>query len=178
MRQLMRQRKAEMSREQKIREAEELCEEVMATKRWQEARTVLLYWALNDELNVEPLIDDLQSRGGTVLLPTCVGDDLVLREYEGKEQMRTGDFGIAEPTGRIWGEEKYGEVDMVVVPGVAFDREGGRLGRGRGFYDRLLPKLAESWKMGVGWSIQLVEKVERDERDVLMDEVRIGKKGN
>ena len=171
MRRLVRERKAQLNEEERKRESDEVCRKVMATDKWQNAKTTLLYWALKDETDVGLLIDDLYTRGGTVLLPTCVGDDLVLRVYEGKEKMRIGDFDIAEPTGRIFEEKDYGKIELVIVPGMAFDNKGGRLGRGRGFYDRLLKKLPNCHKMGVCWSVQMVDEVVMEEDDVRMDQL-------
>lgn len=174
MRRLIRERKTQLSEEERRRESREVCRKVMATDKWQNAKTALLYWALKDETDVGKLIDDLYARGGTVLLPTCVGDDLVLREYEGKEKMRTGAFNIAEPTGRVFEKKDYGKIDLVIVPGMAFDHKGGRMGRGRGFYDRLLKDLPNCYKMGVCWSVQMVDEVVMEDEDVKMEEVVCG----
>lgn len=171
MRRLVRERKAQLNEEERRRKSDEVCRRVMATDKWQNAKTALLYRALKDETDVGLLIDDLYTRGGTVLLPTCVGEDLVLRVYEGKEKMRIGDFDIAEPTGRIFEEKDYGKIELVIVPGMAFDNKGGRLGRGRGFYDRLLKKLPNCHKMGVCWSVQMVDEVVMEKDDVRMEEV-------
>ncbi len=171
MRRYIRKQKALLSLEERTRESELVCRSVMATAQWQKAATVLLYWALKDETDVGLLIDDLHGRGGTVLLPTCVGDDLVLREYEGRQKMVTGAFDIAEPTGRIFEEAEYGKIDLAIVPGMAFDRQGGRMGRGRGYYDRLLKKLPHCYKMGVCWSVQMMERVEMNDEDVRMESV-------
>lgn len=171
MRRLVRERKAQLSEEERSRESNEVCRKVMVSDIWQNTKTALLYWALKDETDVGELIDDLYARGGMVLLPTCVGDDLVLRIYDGKEKMAIGAFDIAEPTGQVFEEKDYGKIDLVIVPGMAFDHKGGRLGRGRGFYDRLLKKLPNCYKMGVCWSVQMMEEVVMEEEDVRMEEV-------
>lgn len=72
-----------------------------------------------------------------ILLPVVTGDDLELRVYTGPGDLATGAYGIEEPTGALFTD--YDAIDFIVVPGVAFDRNGNRLGRGKGYYDRLLP---------------------------------------
>ena len=62
-------------------------------------------------------------------------------------------------------------IELVVVPGMAFDKQGHRLGRGKGYYDRLLPKLTNAYKLGVCFPYQYIEEVPTDEHDIRMDEV-------
>lgn len=145
------------------------CNSVLETREWKEAKVVLLYMSMKDETNTRILVKEAWEEGKTVLLPTCVGEDLVLRVYEGEGRMRTGDFGIMEPVGMIYDEGEYRNIDLAIVPGMAFDRLGGRLGRGRGFYDRLLPKLCNCHKIGLCWEVQIVECVPMEEDDVAMD---------
>jgi 5-formyltetrahydrofolate cyclo-ligase len=96
---------------------------------------------------------------------------MIFREYTGPEDLQVGEFGIAEPTrGRILRPEM---IDLMVVPGVAFDRAGHRLGRGAGYYDRYLssPHAAGVYKMGVCFPWQSVESVPTEPHDIAMDEV-------
>ena len=74
-----------------------------------------------------------------------------------------------EPTGEVF--DNYTDIDLAVIPGVAFDKDGNRMGRGKGYYDRLLPKLGNTYKIGICLPFQLVEKIPTDEHDVRMDEV-------
>ena len=173
LRKIIRQRKAALSCEERKRLSHEVCRKVMETEVWQEARTIFLYMAMDDEVDTRELIADGMRKGKTVVLPTCVGNDLVLRVYEGEESMVSGAYGIMEPTGRVMEEKDYGEIDLAVVPGVAFDKDGGRMGRGRGFYDRTLRKMPRCYKMGVCWEVQMVEKVPMDEFDIKMNNVII-----
>ena len=137
--------------------------------RWQAAPTVCLYWALPDEVQTRALCFAAMKEK-TVLLPVVQGEDLVLRRFEGEEQLRNDNpLHIFEPCGADWDDLQA--VDLVVVPGVAFDRTGRRLGRGRGFYDRLLKNTPNALKIGVAFDFQLLESIPTEEFDVKMDRV-------
>jgi 5-formyltetrahydrofolate cyclo-ligase len=132
------------------------------------ASTVLLYHSLPDEVDTHAFVRKWW-RAKRLLLPVVVGADLELREYKGEESMALGRFGIEEPVGKAFTD--YGGIDLAVVPGVAFDRRGNRLGRGRGYYDRLLPSLPSTYKIGICFPFQLVEEVPAEPFDIRMDEV-------
>ena len=135
-----------------------------------DAHTVLLYSALPDEVPTQPLLNRLSTEGKTVLLPRVVSDtDMELRRYTGSNDLEQGAYGIMEPTGELFID--YDNIDVAVVPGMAFDREGHRLGRGKGYYDRFLTRLPHTYKIGVCFPFQLVDHVPADAHDILMDEV-------
>ena len=92
-----------------------------------------------------------------------------LRRYTGPSDLAQGAYKIMEPTGEVF--DNYTDIDLAVIPGVAFDKDGNRMGRGKGYYDRLLPKLGNTYKIGICLPFQLVEKIPTDEHDVRMDEV-------
>lgn len=134
------------------------------------ADTLLLYSALPDEVPTQSLIDELVAQGKTVLLPRVVNDtEMELRQYTGMQDLQAGAFGILEPTGKLFTD--YEKIDVVVVPGMAFDKEGHRLGRGKGYYDRFLAKIRNTYKIGLCFPWQLVDNVPTDEHDILMDEI-------
>ena len=85
------------------------------------------------------------------------------------QDLQAGAFGILEPTGKLFTD--YEKIDVVVVPGMAFDKEGHRLGRGKGYYDRFLAKIRNTYKIGLCFPWQLVDNVPTDEHDILMDEI-------
>ena len=148
----------------------ELSEKIMSlleqTPQFQKASCVVLYHALPREVQTAAFIDKWYQKKN-ILLPLVVGDDLRLLLYEGTGSLKMGAFGILEPRedGRELLEEK---IDLIVVPGIAFDKERNRLGRGRGYYDRLLGRLNVP-KIGIGFGFQLVPSVPTEPFDRKMD---------
>lgn len=171
----MRQRKQQYTQQQ----LEELSLPVLARlrPRLAEARTILAYYSLPDEVNTHQLIDDLLADGKTVLLPTVIGEGLMeWHVYSSKSELKNGAFGIGESAGELYsGFSKYtspSEKQMIaLVPGVAFDAVGRRLGRGKGYYDRFLAAHPHIYKIGVCFDFQRVMEVPVDEQDVPVDEV-------
>ncbi|MBX9742979.1 MAG: 5-formyltetrahydrofolate cyclo-ligase [Chthoniobacterales bacterium] len=113
-----------------------------------------------------------QSHNGAITgaAPLANSHELELYEWNPGALWMRGPYGLREPDPQSWKQVEPQEVDLALIPGLAFDLQGGRLGRGGGFYDRLLS--LPSWKgfkVGIAWSWQLVEHVTREPHDVLMD---------
>ena len=132
------------------------------------ADTILLYASLPDEVDTRDLIDRWHKQK-RILLPKVCGDELTLHIYTGPDCLQTGAFGINEPTGKTFND--YDKISLAVVPGMAFDSRGHRLGRGKGYYDRLLPLLKNAYKIGICFGFQFVPGVPADEHDIMMDEI-------
>ena len=167
LRKMIRQRKQQHS----VDESSAFINRLKDNSHFLHAHTLLLYSALPDEVPTQTLIDELVAQGKTVLLPRVVSDtDMELRRYSGPADLQQGAFGIMEPTGELFTD--YAAIDVAIIPGMAFDDEGHRLGRGKGYYDRFLAKLSPStYKIGLCFSWQLVDHVPTDEHDIPMDEV-------
>ena len=136
---------------------------------FRQAGTVLLYWSMDDEVQTHDFVARWYQEK-TLLLPCVDGERLRLRQYTGPECMSPGpQFGIAEPTGPEFTD--LDRIGAIIVPGVAFDNAGHRMGRGRGFYDRLLKSVPHACKIGVAFGFQMVESVPTEPHDVKMDMV-------
>lgn len=132
----------------------------------QKSNVVLLYHSLPDEVCTHELIHTLAAAGKTVLLPTVVGNDLQLHEYTGNHQLSaSATFGIQESEGPIFTD--YAKIDLAIVPGMAFTPQGDRLGRGKGYYDRLLPHL-HCPLVGLAFSFQIVPNIPCEPHDIRM----------
>jgi 5-formyltetrahydrofolate cyclo-ligase len=135
------------------------------------ANVVLLYWSMSDEVQTHSFVNRWYNQK-TLLLPCVDGDNLRLRHYTGPDCMVAGEqFGIGEPSKEKSAEWDAEKVDLIVVPGVAFDRKGNRMGRGRGFYDRLLKSTPNALKVGVCYDFQMLDCIPVEEFDVPMDRI-------
>ena len=165
----MRERKRAVSMEEKLRRSDTIMQLVEQQEAFRRATVVLLYWSMSDEVQTHAFVERWYKEK-TLLLPCVQGDNLVLRQYTGPECLVAGEqFGIGEPTGPVWND--LDAVELIVVPGVAFDHQGNRMGRGRGFYDRLLKTTPNAKKIGVAFDFQMIEHVPVEPFDVKMDHV-------
>ena len=168
LRNLMRQRKEQFTQQQ-------LCElslPIIARIKplLSGTKTIVAYYSLADEVDTHCLIEELIAEGKTVYLPRVVDqENMVLSRYTGVESLREGAFGIMEPVGDPMPDDEI--VDVVLVPGMAFDAEGHRLGRGKGYYDRFLSKLNNPHLqlIGVCFDFQKVDIVPTEPCDVSVD---------
>ena len=130
---------------------------------------VCAYVPDDDEAGGSGLLSRLVDSGARVLLPVspAVGP-LGWAEYAGPADLAPGRFGIPVPSAPPDGPETIAGADLVLVPAVAVDRRGNRLGRGKGFYDRLLSS-TKATKIGVAYEFQLVDSIPTEPHDVKMD---------
>ena len=163
LRKQMRQSKAALTAEEKVAESRAVWEHVENIPEFSQVQHILLYHSLPDELSTHLVIDRWVACGKTIYLPVVVGDDLVVRRYS-SEAMQQGAFDIMEPTGY---DIDTDVLQLIIVPGVAFDSAGNRLGRGKGYYDRLLSR-TQAVCVGVCYNCQLVEAVPAEVHDRVM----------
>ncbi|MBR6927107.1 MAG: 5-formyltetrahydrofolate cyclo-ligase [Bacteroidaceae bacterium] len=134
-----------------------------------EAEHVLLFVSLPDEPDTKSLLNKYSNKKN-LYLPAVVGDDIEVRVFKSAEQLNRGAFDILEPNGDTLADLSV--LDLVVTPGVAFDKEGHRLGRGRGYYDRLFArKELRAKRIGYAFPFQIVGAVPTEPYDRKMDSV-------
>lgn len=129
-------------------------------------RVALVYAAANLEVDIEPAAAELRRRGVRTLYPRVRGEDLDLVPVGDTDPLVAGHRGIREPLGQSADPTL---VDAVVVPGVAFDLRGRRLGQGGGHYDRLLPRIGDALRVGVAFACQIVPRIPDEPHDIAMD---------
>ena len=145
-----------------------ICDRLLALPEVQRATTALVFWSFGSEVDTGPILERLEDRGVQVALPRIEGDDIVPVRYRRGDRLSEAVFGVREPAaGRVLAGP---DVDVVIVPGVAFDREGQRLGYGRGFYDRFL-RSTDAFRVAIGFELQLVDDVPHGRGDVPMDAI-------
>lgn len=173
---ITRARVAEPDKDEKSRA---ILERVFALPAFRDARAVQFYLDTGSEVRTRSFIPRAVELGKRVIVPYCAQDKRgqeVLRLFplESLDELEAGAFGILEPKvalrdrpGKQW---DIRDVDLVLVPGVVFDRRGGRIGHGRAYYDELL-RLArpDCWLVGLAYECQVVDEVPMGPQDVYMD---------
>lgn len=153
-----------LSEAEKLAAAEEVFARLEQTAAFLMADRILMYHSLPDELPTRRFLDKWHDRKH-FYLPRVNGVNLDILPYE-QSRLELGAFHIEEPTGDDTVDPA--EIELIVVPAVAYDRKGNRLGRGKGFYDRLLSSTAAT-KVGIGYEFQIVDELPTEEHDVPMD---------
>lgn len=136
------------------------------------AKTIAGYWPIGDEINCRPAIEKFASEGTQVALPVVAGQGqvLIFRAWKPGERLETGPFGTSHPGNG----SAVCTPDVLLLPLVAFDHKGQRLGYGAGYYDRTIATLRANGKIlavGVGYDEQEIEHIPADDHDQVMDAV-------
>lgn len=144
----------------------QICRRLEELQPLQQAQVIMGFSSIRNEVNLSPLLKKLQNQGRTILLPRVEGDNLQAVEFRPGAAMGRGSFSIQEPLGEPFAVDK---IDVVIVPGLVFDAGGYRLGYGRGYYDRFLPRLSKyCFICGVCYEFQVVDNVYPHSGDVPM----------
>lgn len=159
----LRDLKSDREEESKI-----LCEKILELEEYQRAEKILSFMNFGSEVEIESLNQKILEANKKLYLPRVEKDgELSIVEYG--EGFSIGSFGIREPIGKSY----FGELDLIITPGLAFDREGNRLGYGKGYYDRVFTCYSEVLKVAPIFDVQLVEKVPTEEHDIKIDVIII-----
>ncbi|MBI9032972.1 MAG: 5-formyltetrahydrofolate cyclo-ligase [Bacteroidales bacterium] len=158
--------KKTISLEEKKQRSIAILEKLEQLEEFQKAKVVMLYWSMADEV----FTHDFALKWVTqkrIILPAVDGSELRFKEFIGMDTMQEGEgFGIMEPVGADFDQAE--NIDLIVVPGVAFDLQYNRMGRGKAYYDKTLKKL-NAFKVGVCFKFQLLNQVPVDQHDIKMD---------
>lgn len=132
---------------------------------FQNAKNIFIYNSMEDEVQTFDFIHKW-AKEKNFYLPVVIDDDIVFRSCTSSVQFKESNFGIMEPVGDNFTE--YKKVDLIIIPGVAFDRKKNRMGRGRGYYDRFLKNI-KAPKMGICFDFQLFDEIPAEPYDIQMD---------
>lgn len=156
-----------MTREEVVAGSDRLQENLCAWPVYQNAKNIMLYLAMPDEPHLDKVISHALAAGKTVCVPH-------MRETRGLmdaaiitnlDDLVVGQFNLLTPNPATLKILEPSDLDLIIVPGVAFDKTGRRLGMGAGYYDRFLPKAIKADLIGAAWSAQILETVPTDEHD-------------
>ncbi len=129
--------------------------------------TYMLYSDFDNEVKTGSIYNKLRDMSKIVFMPVVSGDDILI--YPVTDSMRINHFGILEPLATGTSSDPS-DIDVFVVPGICFDRKGGRVGFGRGYYDRLLAfARSDAVKVGLAYDFQIVDDVCSEDHDIMMD---------
>lgn len=175
LRRVMRSRLAERTAEEARAAGAAIADRLARSEIWQEAKRVGVFASLSGEVDTSPLIEQTLRAGKQLLLPrTTDADGLEFVAVADVLQLRAGRFGIREPSPES-PVVRPDQTTLLIVPGLAFDRAGGRLGRGGGYYDRTLTHFLgrdlRPMVVGAGFSFQVVERVPMTPLDIRLDGV-------
>ena len=159
-------RKTLLNEEEKMSAVERVFALLEQTAEFMLADRILMYHSLPDELSTREFIRKWCGRKH-FYLPRVNGVNLEILPYD-ESRLALGSFHIEEPTGNDCSD--VDDMEMIVVPAVAYDRRGNRVGRGKGYYDRLLAT-SRARKVGVAYDFQLVDEIDAEPHDVRVDVV-------
>lgn len=147
--------------EQRRRKSDVIRRNLVRLAAFRKAKTVLCYVSLPYEVETRRLIEQMLDAGKRVVVPQVRKRRLLLSELrDADDELRPGAFGVLEPPPEAHRPVRPKELDLAVVPGVAFDRRGHRLGHGGGYFDRLLARVPRGTPtVGVCFSFQLVDRL-------------------
>ena len=134
---------------------------------FQEAKYILVYKSLNGEVATDTFIEKWINEK-ELFCPCVIDDNLVFRNIKSNTQYTKSSFGVAEPIGDDLLD--YSKIDLIIVPGVAFDIHKNRLGFGKGYYDKFLKNMTAP-KLGICFDYQVLDKIPTTDNDIKMDYV-------
>jgi len=140
---------------------------LLRTKVFKKAKIIMFYIALNGEVNTEEMIREARKLNKTIAVPVCEKNRITIRPcmLDDSASLKKGPYGVCEPA--VKKSISLKDIDLVIVPGVAFDKKGNRLGRGKGCYDRFLKMLSQDTpSIGLAFDFQIIPSVPIHKHDV------------
>ena len=160
----MRQRKKAMAPGEIAEKSQALCRMVLQTPAYRDAAAVYGYLPFNQEVDLHPLLQQALTDGKQVALPKCCGTDMRFILVSDLSQIRRSAIGAPEPIADA--PVARDETALVIVPGVAFDRRGYRIGYGGGYYDRFLMQEPNHPTISVCYDFQVLPRLETEPHDI------------
>lgn len=163
---------------EKIKKSAIIKDKLFNEEEFKKAKVVMFYVSLKDEVDTYRMIDEALKAGKRVCVPVILKEEkrLIAGEIHNRlEDLESQHFGIYQPKQDRVKEVPLDDIDLVVVPGVAFDKNNIRLGRGHGYYDRFLPGLPSATKaLGLAFDFQIVENLPQDPHDIPVSKIVSG----
>jgi 5-formyltetrahydrofolate cyclo-ligase len=156
--------------------SQQIVDRFMQMPEYASAKTVMFYVDVRDEVRTRQALPEALKSGKRIVVPYCLDGELELFHLESMDELELGMYRILEPKLELRTvKEKHlqpEDLDLVMVPGVAFDRNGGRTGHGKGYYDKLLQHArSDAPLVALGFECQLFEEIPTGDHDIYMDKV-------
>jgi len=154
------------------RKSKRILKKLLRTGVFKTAEIIMFYIAFDGEVNTEEMIKEAKKLGKIVTVPVCRRDRITLRpcRLDDNVGFKKGPYGICEPSTKRFIRLKA--LDLVIVPGIAFDKKGNRLGRGKGCYDRFLKRVPKDTpSIGLAFEFQILPTIPAKMHDVSVDRV-------
>jgi len=167
LRQTIREKKRAMTQQQIDEKSRNLCEQFLATTQYQQAKTVYGYLPYNQEVRTVPILERALADGKRIAVPKVYGDEMRFIYLTDLSQVEKGCMGIPEPI-----EDEPVADDptaLVLMPGLAFDTSGHRIGYGGGFYDKYLAKEPNHPTVALCYDFQMLPAIQTDDFDIPVD---------
>ncbi len=145
-----------------------ICQKIISSIHFMNSKTIAFYMAKDGEADIITATIEAWKSGKTVVLPKIINNELNFVLYQQGDTLLRGKFNILEPKENII--VPPGDIDLFIIPGLAFDEKYHRLGYGKGYYDRYL-KNVNAYKIGVCYKKFLFKEIPYNQNDVLMDEI-------
>ena len=156
----------EMSSQEVKEKSNQICQNFISSNLFQQAERIMAYAPLGNEVDIRPVIEEGWRQQKRIVFPKVFGDTMRYFEISSFSQLKEGTFHVMEPveTNPVDWEEA-----LVFVPGVAFDRQGNRMGYGKGYYDRFFEEKTDCVKVGVAYELQVANHLPTEENDLPME---------
>ena len=165
-------RRRAFSAQERAALSEAICARALDFSAVKAARTIMLYASTAEEIDLYPLMEQLLTGGRRIALPEIVGSGVMEAQVlPAMDALTPGAFGILTPDPARGDRISPEEIDVIIVPGAAFDADGGRLGLGGGYYDRFLPRAPRAVRLVLAYDVQIVPHVPMGAQDVRVDAI-------
>lgn len=160
------QKRLQMKKEEVIQKSERITTSFLKLEQYLAANLIYLYMDFRNEVMTNLIIEDARKNGKKIAIPKVVGNQMMFYALQDEKVLKEGFFGIREPE-RI---HPITETDaLMIVPGIAFEERGYRIGYGKGFYDQYLTKHKIQQTIALSYELQMVEQIPYDAYDIAMD---------
>ena len=170
LRKEMRSRRASMSKEERDAASHKIVSSLIENPIYKESSTIMAYASMPEEIQLNELFDDAFANKKILAVPLIVGRGTMRPVFlPSMEHLVVGDFGILTVRQDCRTFVDFNDIDSIIVPGAAFDRQGNRLGLGGGYYDRFLKRVPQAKRIALAFDFELYDSIPAEAHDTKMD---------